>query len=117
MSVREEVVQFSELMEFKLKKNDHKTSWRKTSDPGWFFKRLLDEVEELRQALESGEPVDIMEEAADVANFAMMIYDIHKRSGGGFRDGTCDNELEQAEGDGLSGQVRLEEFLGRVDRG
>ena len=39
---------------------------------------LRQEVRELEEALRHGKPEQIMEEAADVANFAMMVADIHQ---------------------------------------
>ncbi len=40
------------------------------------------EVTELMIALEKGSEISILEEAADVANFAMMIADLHTNEGG-----------------------------------
>jgi NTP pyrophosphatase (non-canonical NTP hydrolase) len=58
-------------MEQKLRENSHKAHWRDCSRE-WLMSRLLDEVEELRAAVTSE---DVAREAADVANFAMMIAD------------------------------------------
>lgn len=44
---------------------------------GSFMQRLQGEVLELCLAIENGSPEDIRNEAADVANFAMFIADIH----------------------------------------
>jgi len=44
---------------------------------GMFFQMLQEEIIELAFALESGRNSEIRHEAADVANFAMMIADIH----------------------------------------
>lgn len=46
---------------------------------GGLFIYLLSEVAELHLALANETPERIAEEAADVANLAMMIADIHKR--------------------------------------
>ena len=39
---------------------------------------LRREVRELEEALRHGTPTQILEEAADVANFAMMVADFHR---------------------------------------
>lgn len=56
----------------KLDKNAHKGGWSKCRTD-WLTERAVVEVEELRQAAQYGG--DILGEAADVANFAMMIAD------------------------------------------
>lgn len=59
----------------KLRANRHKRSWRE-SDVEYLIDRLLDEVEELLQAVRDRQsPERIWGEAADVANFAGMIAD------------------------------------------
>ncbi|MCY1649110.1 3'-5' exoribonuclease [Caulobacter sp. SL161] len=78
---RPEVVAFADLMEQQLRANDHKGGWKgDTSDA--LYQRLLEEAEELSQALAwrsalfgDADPDRIGREAADVANFAMMIAD------------------------------------------
>jgi NTP pyrophosphatase (non-canonical NTP hydrolase) len=45
---------------------------------GFFMKRLQEEVLELAIALDGGDEDDILQEAADVANFAMFIADFHQ---------------------------------------
>lgn len=55
-------------------RNMGKGDWRKDLDKLLMLK-LIDEVNELRLALKSKNVKDIKHEAADVANFAMMIYD------------------------------------------
>lgn len=45
---------------------------------GLLFRALQNEVAELAWALEKEDPEEILEEAADVANFAMMVADIHQ---------------------------------------
>ncbi len=59
-------------MKQKLRENEHKGYWDKSS-PLQLAKRLEEEVEELNDAILLKSPVDIIREAADVANFAMMI--------------------------------------------
>lgn len=75
--IRDEVAQFAALMERKLKANDHKDHW---SDSGmsYLLKRLREELVELeRILLAQSVPTteEVAGEAADVANFAMMIAD------------------------------------------
>ena len=76
---------FAEEMEKKLIANDHKTGWL-DEDVDWLFTRLLEEVEELKVYLEKSDGMEsncpdykdiagVISEAADVANFAMMIAD------------------------------------------
>ncbi|HUR93093.1 MAG TPA: hypothetical protein VMY76_00825 [Gemmatimonadales bacterium] len=70
------VFRFALLMEAKLDKNRHKGNregWINDS-PGALFKRLMEEAAELKFELFSGnDSARVANEAADVANFAMMI--------------------------------------------
>lgn len=76
INVRPEVAAFAQLRETKLSQNDHKPSWRDCT-PEWLLARLVEEVEELRQAIFwDKDPQHIAEEAADVANFANFIADV-----------------------------------------
>ena len=78
--MRIEVKRFAEAMENRLQENDHKPGWKNAKLP-LLFRRLREEVDELFDATL---PIDewemnteaIGKEAADVANFAMMIADI-----------------------------------------
>ena len=63
----------------KLRKNAHKPSWRYDT-PKNLLVQLIEEVEELEEALRTGSFQDILDECADVANFAAMIHDNVKRS-------------------------------------
>lgn len=76
MELRSEVKWFAEQMERVLRKNDHKGGWRE-SHTTWLFRRLDDETVELRKALGKNRPFSkkTIDEAVDVANFAMMIAD------------------------------------------
>lgn len=75
---REGLAWFKERMAEKLQENRHKKPWDK-KEIDYLFRRLLDEVEELRFSLQDTQAnryVDkesIIYECADVANFAMMI--------------------------------------------
>lgn len=75
---REEVVWFAKQMEVKLAQNDHKSHW--TGEQDYRLLAGLDsEIRELKQELIRGpnsmNADPIIEEAADVANMAMMIAD------------------------------------------
>ncbi|MGE7271378.1 hypothetical protein ACQKK5_07950 [Brevibacillus panacihumi] len=72
--IRSEVTWFAEEMEKKLRENDHKGGWE-DCDILWLYGRLLEEVDELAAA----EGDDIVREAADVANFAMMIAHLSRK--------------------------------------
>lgn len=75
---RPEVVAFASAMEERLKANDHKGGWQDCAVP-WLIGRLRDEVAELGGATAPMHGLSshgILHEAADVANFAMMIADV-----------------------------------------
>jgi NTP pyrophosphatase (non-canonical NTP hydrolase) len=75
---RAEVVEFADAMEAKLRENDHKRHWRHLGMQTLSM-RLTQEREELRGAVARGSHAEILSEAADVANFAMMIADKARR--------------------------------------
>lgn len=72
------VLAFAKRMEAKLEQNRHKgdrSGWLK-SQPHSLLKRIREESTELEDALNREESLtEIVDEAADVANFAMMIAD------------------------------------------
>ncbi|AHD06471.1 hypothetical protein [Paenibacillus larvae] len=72
IKLRPEVQWFAEQMELKLRENDHKGGWSDENLEHLLW-RLGEEYAELRTAIEL--ETDIMREAVDVANFAMMIAD------------------------------------------
>jgi NTP pyrophosphatase (non-canonical NTP hydrolase) len=74
-NVRESVKDFSILMEIVLRGNDDKGGWD-SEEREYLESRLSEELEELKEAKTYEE---IKKEAADVANFAMMIADNAKR--------------------------------------
>ncbi len=75
---------FAQQMERVLRQNDHKGGWDEM-----FFNDLIDRLHEEVSELENCgcKPRRVIKEAADVANFAMMIADQHrdlvKQDGGG----------------------------------
>jgi hypothetical protein len=86
MKLRPEVEAFAQLMEAKLRENDHKGGWSH-EEPAYLLERMQEEAEELDDAVEphrfyvpptcsEGDKWRIGREAADVANFAMMIADV-----------------------------------------
>lgn len=81
VTLRPEVRSFANAMEEKLRANDHKGGWEEMR-PEWLTGRLKGEVEELCEAVHPAQgPADrfpdrIIGEAADVANFAMMVADV-----------------------------------------
>lgn len=68
---RDDIRRFVDAMVFKLAKNAHKGRWEDTSVKG-AFSLLQKEVEELRAEI-GGNMVATLLEAADVANFAMIV--------------------------------------------
>ncbi len=73
--LRPEVLAFAHLMEQQLRANDHKPGW-KNDRPKPLVDRLREETEELIVAILDHGPEQIGKEAADVANFALMIADV-----------------------------------------
>lgn len=69
---RTEVLKFARAMEERLRANDHKGGW-KSEDPTWLLGRMLEEAHELAQAVPDGA---VLHEAADVANFCLMVADV-----------------------------------------
>lgn len=88
-AVRAPVRWFAEQMESKLREHDDRDGWY-DCDWQWLLSRLRDEVQELQTVLAcmSGFGHDqyakkVINEASDVANFAMMIADNTRRALGG----------------------------------
>lgn len=70
-----EVLSFAQLMQIKLDENSHKGGWDQCHI-GYLMQRLEEEMGELKDALsDANEGEEVGLEAADVANFAMMIAD------------------------------------------
>lgn len=75
--LRPEVLEFAHVMEARLRANDEKRGhygWRRETT-SWLLGRLRAETEEFRQAVETGSVASVLHEAADVANFAMFVWD------------------------------------------
>lgn len=72
---RSAVVRFAAEMERQLRENDHKGGWQ-GCNLWYLYERLLQEAGELGVVLAGAREGNVDEEAADVANFAMMIADI-----------------------------------------
>lgn len=89
---RPEVEAFADAMEAQLLANDHKPGWKRDF-PSELLRRLKEESTELSRELRewdgsnANSPKRVLKEAADVANFAMMIADVcgglALRKGGG----------------------------------
>lgn len=74
ITLRPEVAAFAVAMELKLRKNDHKTTWR--DKPVEALVRLMVlELEEFRVAHEFFDTRDSRGETVDIANFAMIVWD------------------------------------------
>ena len=72
-------------MKYKHKKTAHKGKWEDL-DLKKALERLRDEVTELEAAIAEGNEIEIVLEAADVSNFAMMVSSIAiARANGGTR--------------------------------
>jgi hypothetical protein len=71
---REAVTKFTEAMEMKLRRNDHKTSWRDLPIEA-LVRLLILELEEFKVADEFLAVKDARRELVDVANFALIVWD------------------------------------------
>lgn len=76
---RPEVMRFARQMEYILRDNDYKGGWNNMSMDELYY-RAREEMRELREALDRWMDDDgyilITKEAADVANYMLMIADI-----------------------------------------
>ncbi len=82
LELRPEVAAFAQAMEAQLRANDHKPGWKDDHSRD-LIGRMDDEYTELAQAVRFRlgrspltSPATILNEAADVANFAMMVADV-----------------------------------------
>jgi len=77
IGLRDELAAFAVECERKLRKNDHKGHWESCT-VSYLLRRLGEEKAELVHAIkEKRSRAVVMAEAADVANFAMMVADIY----------------------------------------
>lgn len=75
--VRGVVHDFAVAMEEQLLLNDHKGGWR-DEEISWLIGRAREELAELEDAVRQKRPVlEVLGEAADVGNFAMMVADVY----------------------------------------
>ncbi len=75
--MRDRVFRFAAEMERVLKSHDGRSGWEDENSL-WLLARLQEETGELSAAIIEGHsPTVILREAADVANFAMMLADNH----------------------------------------
>jgi NTP pyrophosphatase (non-canonical NTP hydrolase) len=88
ITLRPAVRAFAEAMERKLRANDHKSGWEDMA-PQTLLLKLNAEARELRFEVEGADELEretprlIRDEAADVANMAMMIADVFASLGSG----------------------------------
>ncbi len=88
MKIRNEIMQFAEEMEIKLRENDHKGGWEHCNYSS-LIEKLEQEIQEIKELFTCKECsadtpypssyLELIREAADVANYAMMIADNAKR--------------------------------------
>jgi len=78
VELRESLRNFAELMESRLGEKDSGRGARGWSEyhPLWVFNRAEECMAELKDELMRGSTDNILRQAADVANFCMMIADI-----------------------------------------
>ena len=77
LGLGDSLASFVQVMEEKLRANAHKGGWRACT-MGYLLRRLGEETAELRRAIKAGKPrAEVVREAADVANFCMMIADTY----------------------------------------
>ena len=73
--LRPDLQRFFDAMIYKLRRNKNKGRWEGL-DLKRTFEKLETELKELNEALEEGSSAEILMEAADVANFALIIANI-----------------------------------------
>lgn len=74
-SLAPDLQRFWDAQVFKLRANAHKGKWEE-QDLKSTMGLLLGEVEELKQAIGEGSSIEILMEAADVGNFAVILANI-----------------------------------------
>lgn len=82
IDIRPTVMTFAMAMELKLRAREHRGDWADI-DMGKAFRHLATEFGELASALNKGSALDLSDEAVDVANQAMIIWDRTRAPYGG----------------------------------
>jgi len=80
-----ELKQFVDCMRYKLHKNRSKGKWEDL-DLQQAIIKLKDEVDELIEATQNNNQIEIILEASDVANYAMIIANIAMQKAAGARN-------------------------------
>lgn len=78
-TIRPEVAAFALAMEAKVRENDERKPHWRTMDAEELLSGLVRELAELVEAITYGDADDVQSEAADVANYAMMLADKQER--------------------------------------
>lgn len=73
--LRPDLQRFFDAMIYKLRRNKHKGRWEGLN-LDQTFRMLEQEIVELNEALKEGSSMEILFEAADAANFAMIIANL-----------------------------------------
>lgn len=110
MKLRDEVKWFAEKMETELLENDNKGGWRDC----WIedmLARIPEEYKELLEAVASKDAHRVISEAADVANFALMVADIANRYGVQLGDAAEQSVQPKADESSLPSVVNVENEL------
>lgn len=71
---REALAKFANAMELKLRKNDHKTSWRELPIEA-LYRQMKLEIQELEVAMDFLTALEARDECVDIANFALILWD------------------------------------------
>ena len=71
---RNKIEKFSLVMEERLRENDYRGTW-KNERPEYLTKQLIKNLDDLLEAMKSGNMATIPIECADIANYCMMIAD------------------------------------------
>jgi hypothetical protein len=96
--LRESVQWFATVMEVVLRKNDHKGGWE--NEPfQYFIDRMRDELSEIEGAIANlrpsdGDLIDLVNECADLANFAMMLAENAHRKAMEWDEEECEHGRE-----------------------
>ncbi len=74
-NVRPELVRFFDAMVYKLHRNKHKGKWENVR-LGMALPKIRAEINELQEAISNGNTFEVILEAADVANWALIIANV-----------------------------------------